>query len=496
MILMLSFLNQYLFGPALPVLLLICGGYYMFRLNFFPVLHFRSFFTVLFRKQEDSNALPSWKSLLLALAGTLGVGNITGVAAAITAGGPGAVFWMWISSFFAMFVKYAEILLAVKYQNKKDGESYGGTPYYIRDGLKLRWLAVLFSLILLVANFSVGNTVQTFAAAEALDTIFSIPRWLTGGLMSAAVLYVTMGGGKRVVKLTSVLVPLLSGGYLLVSLYIIFSRFSSLPGVFSRIMEEAFRPEAGVGGILGYLMMRGLRFGTARGILSNEAGCGTAPFAYASAETKSPAEQGFFGIVEVFVDTIVLCSLTAFVILLEPDLIGQTDGTALALLAYEKGLGRGAVLFLSVSIVLFAFASVVTWAYYGTESLRFLIGRKNLQHASRIYLWLYGLSGFVGAILAPGIIWDIADLSISIMTCVNASCVLLMSNTVIEETRRYFMQARDAGPVFRAFRLIRMQAPSAKLKSGTKSRAPKGSVQADFRYEKQYQEYPKQRRSQ
>ncbi len=491
---MLSFLNQYFFGPVLPVILIICGGYFIIRLGFFPILHFRTVLAALFRKQEDPNALPPWKSMLMALAGTLGVGNITGVAAAITAGGPGAVFWMWVSAVFAMFVKYAEILLAVKYQYKKDGAAYGGTPYYIRDGLKLPLLAAGFSFFLLAANFSVGNTVQTFAAAEALDTIFHTPRWITGLVMSVGVLYVTLGGGKRIVRLTSVLVPLLSGGYFIVSVWIILSRCSSLPGVFSKIMADAFRPEAGIGGILGYLTMRGLRFGTARGILSNEAGCGTAPFAYASAEAKSPVEQGFFGIVEVFVDTIVLCTMTAVVILLEPDLIGQADGTALALLAYEKGIGHGAGIFLSVSIVLFAFASVVAWAYYGTEALRFLNRQKPSARGVHIYLWLYGLSGFAGAVLAPQIIWDISDFSISVMTIVNVICILLMSNTVIAETRRYFMQAPGAKQVFRAFRLIRKQAPPVKQSQDTMHRVPTEAVRVDFRHEKQCQEYPKQPR--
>ena len=490
---MLAFLNQYILGPALPVVLMICGGYLSVRLSFFPLTRIRTVLTSLFRKQKEPGSIPPWKAMLMALAGTLGVGNITGVAAAITAGGPGSIFWMWVSAFFAMFVKYAEIVLAVRFQHKKGGNLYGGTPYYIKEGLGMTWLACLFSVFLIAANFTVGNAVQTFAAADAMESIFRIPRWFTGVCIAAAVLFVTFGGGKRISRMTAVLIPLLSGIYFLISIWILLNHLPALPCVFSEIFVNAFRPEAGIGGVFGFLTMRSLRYGTARGILSNEAGCGTAPFAYAASETKSPAEQGFLGIVEIFADTIVLCTLTATVILLFPDLLEKADGTALALLAFERGIGAGAGVFLSVSMVLFAFASIVSWGYYGTEALRFLGAKQRILKA---YLLVYSLSGIMGAVLAPGIIWEIADFSISVMTIVNTCCILLLSRVVIRETNSFFMQEPGAKPAFRAWKPIRKRAHPAKPFPNERHPVPTAPAPADFRCERQYQEYQKRQRLQ
>ena len=433
---MLSFLNTYCFGPFLPVFLMLSGLFLAIRLDFFPLLHpVRCFRGMLPGKGE-------MRPTLLALAGTLGVGNITGVASAIRAGGAGAVFWMWVSSLAASFVKYAEVVLAVRYRCREGA----GAPYYIRDGLGFKRLACFFSGVLLVADFTVGCPVQVFAAAEALSFSFGVPALVTGIVMAVLVLFALFGGKSRISDLTAVLIPVLAGLYFVLSAVILIRGAESLPGVFSDIVGSAFSFEAGKAGVGGFLLSRALRFGTARGVLSNEAGCGTAPFAHAGAKTKTPAEQGLFGILEVMIDTPLLCTLTALVILLQPGLIAAEEGTALAIRAFTEGAGALAGKAVAVSCALFAYASVIAWAYYGTEALTFLgIGEKGKKG----FLLLSGAFSAVGAVFSPSLIWELSDLSVAVMTILNTSCVLFLSGEVREETRTLLRRRGDAGEAFR-----------------------------------------------
>lgn len=431
---MISVLNQYFFGPLLPILLVLSGLFFAIKLRFFCVLHPLKTLKGLFGRKKSGES-SSLRSMMTALAGTLGVGNITGVAGAITAGGPGAVFWMWVSAFAVMTVKYAEIVLACRFRVKgNDGKLHGGAPHYMLHGLKKPMLARVFALLLLLSSFSVGNMTQTSAAAETASAFLGVPRVLSGILLTVLLFAIVRGGAGRIVDFANRLIPPLSAIYALLSFTVIFRNTGMIPQICAEIVRDAFTPRAGIAGIAGYLMMPSLRLGTARGIFSNEAGCGTAPTAHAAAKAK-PAEQGLFGIFEVFVDTVLLCTLTAFVVLISFDHMSAYDGTELAIRSFSAVLGNWVEWFLALSVVLYALASTVAWAYYGIEALHFLGKGKA---AEKKYRLLYSAACFLGAICPMGLVWEWSDFTVCLMTAVNLICVLVLSGQVKEETLDYF----------------------------------------------------------
>lgn len=428
-------LNSFLSGKILPFMLIGIGTYISCRLKFFYVLNPVNFFKSLAGAGEKKGTSP-FKSLSVALAGTLGVGNISGVATAVCAGGAGAVFWMWVSAFAAMGIKYAEVFLSVKYRKTriKNGraEHYGGAPYYINEGLSLYFgkkaaysVAVMFSVLLVTNSLITGNIVQVNAAASVFE---KVPDIVIGVAFAGFVCIVVSGGASRVGDFAVGVIPVLSACYLFLSFFIIISHVSELPGVFSLIFKKALGIRAVSGGVLGYGITRAMRFGVTRGIFSNEAGCGTAPTAHAAADTKSPHHQGCFGIFEVFCDTVVLCTVTALVILLSG--VKEKDGIELAVAAYGKLAGRGGGIFISVSVVIFALATVICQAYYGVEALNFMKGGKSSFIISFIYLTLSAGCAVAGALVSPSFMWQIADLQISLMTIINSLVVFIMSDEV------------------------------------------------------------------
>jgi AGCS family alanine or glycine:cation symporter len=433
----LKIINTYLFGPALPIIMFTVGIYFMFRLKFFHISHAPKVIRALFKKrptEDGEKSISPFKAVTVALAGTLGVGNIAGVATAITAGGAGAIFWMWLSATTSMLIKYSEIVLAVAYRRKKQGSSYyGGAVYYIRDGLGKPRIAILFAVLCIITSFTLGNTVQVKAASEALYSVFGIPP-LACGIACAVLAFIVMAGGvKWISDLTVRLIPFLAIVYIVFSMVIIIKNVDMLPGIIGQIISKAFDFNAAAGGIAGFMLSRAMRFGVARGILSNEAGCGTAPTAHASANTNSPAEQGCFGIFEVFADTILLCSMTAFVILIYGDTNGL-DGVILALASYENGLGSIAGYFLCGSIFLFAFATIICWFYYGSEAIGFLSEKPIYKH---LYLLLYTVVIVIGSIISNSTIWELADATVAMMTVINTVCVCGMSKIVVDYTKKF-----------------------------------------------------------
>ncbi len=438
---MLSFLNQYVFGPALPVFLLLAGVFFAVRIGNILLRHPLQAGRGLLPKDPETGrySTSSIKSTVTALAGTLGVGNITGVACAITAGGPGTVFWMWISAFAVMTVKYAEVVLACKFRRTdEDGQQFGGAPYYMRDGWNRPKIAFIFALLILVASFAVGNMTQTGAAAETAQAFFGFPRWVSGIFLTALLYVVIRGGKSRIIDFANLLIPALTVIYMIFSLIIIGKNASMLPQIFSLIMKDAFTPRAGISGIAGYLMMPSLRLGTARGIFSNEAGCGTAPTAHATSSAL-PSEQGLFGIFEVFVDTILLCTMTAFVILISYESLSAYDGTELAIRAFSTVLGKYVVWILAFSVMLYALASTVAWAYYGMEAVRYLTKNKTADGKYRLF---YSMFCFLGAICPMRFIFEMSDFMISLMTIINVCCLLALSGVVKRETLAYFAKNR------------------------------------------------------
>ncbi len=425
-----------IFGPALSLILFAAGGILFVLLGKSnPLLHPIRVVKALFSKNKSSDGISPFKAMTVALAGTLGVGNIAGVATAITAGGAGAVFWLLVSSFAAMILKYCEIVLAVLYR-KKSGEGYhGGAVYYIKNGLKSPFTASLFAVICIIASFSLGSIVQVNAAAEAISYSFNIPPLFVGILMAVLVFFVIIGGVKSVANVTVKLIPLLSAIYIIFSMYVIVINCDKIPAVFSSVISSAFDTRSAVGGILGFITSKAIRIGISRGVFSNEAGCGTAPFAHASAHTNSAVEQGFFGIFEVFADTALLCTMTALVILIPYGDISQYDGMVLAIKAFECYIGPVSGYFIAISAFLFAFAAVICWSHYSCECLKFLFPKKNVFY---IYCFLYSAAAIYGSVAAQGAVWEIADLTVSLMTVINTATLMFLFKQIKSESVRYF----------------------------------------------------------
>ncbi len=428
----LEMLNSFLSGIVLPALLVIVGLYFLFKLKFFFLLHPIKFIKDLASGAENGGMSP-FKALSVALAGTLGVGNISGVATAVAAGGAGAVFWMWISAFVAMGIKYAEVALAVKYRKSRavDGkiEYYGGAPYYIKEGLAPFFgrktsalFASLFSVLLVTNSLITGNIVQVNAASGAAG---DVPSVVVGAIFALTVCIVLSGGTVRVGNFATLIIPFLSVSYLLLSFIIIFSNISATAGAVSLIFKEALNLKAAVGGTAGYGVLCAVRYGTSRGIFSNEAGCGTAPTAHAAANTKSPHHQACLGIFEVFCDTVVMCTATALVILIAD--VDGSDGISLAISSFGVFLGRGAEIFVSVSVVIFALATVICQSYYGVEALYFI---KNGKTARFVYIVFAAVCAVLGSGISSNLTWQLADLQIALMTVFNSLTVFILSDEV------------------------------------------------------------------
>lgn len=400
----------------MPVLLLGTGLLFSVKLKFFWTAHPVRFFGTL-KKGFSGGGQTPLRAMSMALAGTLGVGNIAGVASAVVAGGAGAVFWMWASALLAMAVKYAEVALAVSHRRRGEDGWYGGAMYYIADTVS-PVLGGVFAVLCIANSIITGNILQSNAAASVCSD--AVAPVIVGIVMCVMTLAVTVGPVKRISDVTVRLIPFLSAVYVFLSLGIIVLNASRLPQVISDIFTSAFSFRAAAGGVGGYGITRALRFGVSRGILSNEAGCGTAPTAHASADTDSPHAQGAFGIFEVFVDTVVICTLTAAVVLLLPDYGGE-DGVRLSVLAYRTFAGNGAGIMIAASVVLFAYATVVCQSYYGIVALRYFT---KSPAAKTVYLTVFALSCIVGAVIAPPVMWGLADLCVALMTVLNV-CVLL-----------------------------------------------------------------------
>ncbi|MBR6708910.1 MAG: sodium:alanine symporter family protein [Clostridia bacterium] len=430
---LLSLLNTYVIAPALPVCLMAAGLWYSAALApcglFRPSLIFR----VLFRRSSTDGISPA-AAMTVALAGTLGVGNIVGVAGAIILGGPGALFWMWVSALLAMVLKYAEITLALlRRRRAADGSWLGGAMYYAADafGRFGRWLGSIFALLCLANALTMGSVIQINAAATALDETAALPPVLVGGGMVVLVMLTVRRGARGIARLTERLIPAVSIAFLLVSVAAIWMRREVLPDAWRAVFRGAWSADGAIGGIGGFLFSRSLRYGTMRGLLSNEAGCGTAPIAHAESSTTRPAEQGLWGIVEVFVDTILLCTVTGFVILTAGGSAGDLDGMRLTLFAYRAALGDWAGYFVAAAIFLFAYATIVCWAHYGLRCLRWF-GEGRGRRV--IFLVLYGISIWIGAVTAPDAVWEIADFAIGVMALLNLVVLCVWMPDVKRET--------------------------------------------------------------
>lgn len=432
-------------GRVAPILLILSGIYFSARLNIVKLVA-----GALGKKNRSrrSGKVSPFAAVMMALAGTLGVGNIVGVAGAISAGGYGAIFWMWASSLCAMALKYAETVLAVSHR-RSDGRGgfFGGAVYYIRDIFASighdragSVTALVFSLLFLFDGFTTGCAVQVNAAAKAAESIVGIPA-IAVGVTAAVIAFIPAARGtENVAGLTTFLVPLLSGIYVILSAAVLIMRADRIPFAFSAIFSGAFSPESAAGGILGFLTSRALRFGTIRGLLSNEAGCGSSPTAHAAADTDDPVRQGFLGIFEVFADTIVLCTLTALVMIVNSDVpeVTGASGIMLAVKSYSVSLGGWSEYLLGASVAVFGLATVICRAHYGCECIRYFCRGNEKSPFRFIFLAAFSAVTVIGSVLSGEAVLDAADLSIGSMTILNLAVLFLGRREVFALTKGYF----------------------------------------------------------
>ena len=430
-------------GGLIPPLLLASGVFFFLYLRGHPFFSPRKALRAM-RRTGDGNGVSPFRAVTEALAGTLGVGNIVGVANAIVVGGAGAIFWMWISAIVAAVLKYAEILLSVVHRRTRtDGSHYGGAFYYIKDHFlsckKTRTAAILstvFALFMILNAMSTGCVIQVRAVTSALQNTLPIPSWAVAAALLLFTLPLLCRGRRGVSALTEYLVPVMTLGYIFLSAAVLFLRSDALGAAFSSIFREAFSPESAAGGALGFLTSRALRVGTMRGLLSNEAGCGTSPTAHAAANASDPASQGIWGIFEVLVDTVLLCTLTALVILVSYDEVQMlsSDGILMAIRAYSCVLGGISDVFFAISVFCFGYATLLCWGGYGLESARDLSRHPMMRI---LYLFSFGICIVMGAYAAPDAVWDIADLAITVLTTVNLIALLRMRREVRAFTEQW-----------------------------------------------------------
>ena len=436
----LNTLSSFIWGPFTLVLLLGVGIYLSLGLKLMPWRQTLHAFKLLLRgrKSEGDGEIPPFQALMTAMSATVGTGNIAGVAAAIFIGGPGAIFWMWITALFGMATKYAEAVLAVKYRETDDlGRYVGGPMYYIKNGLgkNWHWLGFLFALFGTVAAFGIGNMVQSNSVADALHSNFDINTTTTGLVIAGLAALVILGGIKRIGTVASKLVPIMAILYIAGSLIILLSNISEVPAALGIIVDSAFNGHAAVGGFTGATIMMAIQFGIARGIFSNEAGLGSAPIAHAAAQTNNPVRQGMIGMLGTFIDTIIICTMTALVIIISGAWTSGETGASLSSMAYASSIPFGEYI-ISFGLVVFAFTTILGWSYYGERCAEFIFGTKIILP----YRLLWIVAVFVGASQKVNLIWILADVMNGFMAIPNLIALGLLSPIVFKITQEYFSQ--------------------------------------------------------
>ena len=399
--------------------------------------------------KKDEASISPYQAVATALASTVGTGNITGVATAIVAGGPGAVFWMWISALFGTMTKFAEVTLAVKFRQKNEkGEWVGGPMYYMENGLNMKWLGVIFACFATLASFGIGNMTQANSIAAALQQTLHIDPKITGAIIMVIVAVVILGGIKRIAQVTEKLVPVMGVIYVALGVITIVMNAGKLPAAFAVIFQGAFNPSAVAGGVLGYTIMNAIRFGFARGVFSNEAGLGSAPIAHAASSTDNPVKQGMWGAFEVIFDTFIICTITALVVVMSglwgPEGAGL-DGAALSIAAFQNSVGIFGAAGVTIGTVLFALSSLLGWSYYGEKSIEYLFKGSSIVGGVKLgYKIVFILLTFVGSIGGLKLIWDIADTLNGLMAIPNLIALILLSGTVTKLVKEYFREQKKA----------------------------------------------------
>lgn len=431
-------ISDHIWGPVMLALLLGVGIYLTLGLRFFTFRRVITAVAILWqgRHSDKEGDITPFQALMTALSATIGTGNIAGVATAIALGGPGAIFWMWLTALFGMATKYAEAVLAVEYREiDEQGQHVGGPMYYIKNGLKGKWnwLATAFAFFGAFAAFGIGNMVQANSVADAVQSLFQVPTHYTAIILTLLSAIVILGGISRIAEVASSLVPIMAISYILCALWVIGSHFEEIPQALGLIVKSAFSETAAVGGFTGAAVWVAIRFGVARGIFSNEAGLGSAPIAHAAAKTNDPIRQGMVAMLGTFIDTILVCTMTALVIILSGAWSSGENGAALSTLAFETvlpGIGSYVVV---LGLVVFSFTTILGWSYYGERCAEYLFGTRCIW-PYRI-LWLSAIP--VGAMSKLTLVWLFADILNGMMAIPNLIALGLLSPVIFRMTRHY-----------------------------------------------------------
>jgi len=432
----LKIVSDFVWGPPILVLIVGTGLFLTFRLKGIQFTKLIYAHKLIFIKDKESPGdISHFQALTTQLAATIGTGNIAGVATAIFMGGPGAVFWMWITGLVGMATKYSEAILAVKYRVVDEkGEMSGGPMYYIEKGLGWKWLAVLFAIFGAIAAFGIGNMVQSNSVAKAIETTFHIDTWITGIILVIFTALVVLGGIKSIGKVTAIFVPFMAFFYVVAGLIILFINYEAIPGAFASIFSSAFTGEAATGGAVG----AAIRFGVARGVFSNEAGLGSAPIAAAAAKTDYPGRQALVSMTQTFIDTIIVCSITALTILTSEALATGETGATLTTRAFEMTLPFGGAQLVAISIILFAYSTILGWCYYGEKCLEYLVGIKAVPW----YRYIFIAMVFVGAVAKLDLVWTFSDVMNALMAAPNLIGLIGLSGVIVAETNRYLNETK------------------------------------------------------
>lgn len=453
----LGFAYDNILSIAMMVLLIAAGIFLTVRTGFFQFRRFgyvlKNTIGKLFNKnmhQKDKGSVSPFQAVTTALAGTIGTGSIAGVATALVLGGPGAVFWMWISALFGMVTKYSEIVLALKFREKNGNGAYlGGPMYYIKNGLGIKWLAsllaALFAAFAMIACIGTGNATQSNSISGVLNMNFNIAPWITGIVLTVIVGVVIIGGVKRIATVNEKLVPVMAVFFIVACIIAIICNIDKIPTAFALIFKEAFNFKSAFGGVAGYGILSAMRYGVGRGVFSNEAGLGSAPIAHSASSAEEPVKQGVWGVFEVFITTIIICTMSALVILtsgvysdaFNAGVAPSVSGAALSSAAFNEAIPYVGGIGVAIATVFFALSTILGWAYYGEVSVGYLF-KKHSKVAIIIYRVIYVAFVFIGAIAEINTVWLIADCFNALMALPNLIALIGLSGLVVKITRDHF----------------------------------------------------------
>ena len=440
----LTAVRDFIWGLPLIILLVGTGIFLTIRLKGLQIrgLFYSLYLALIKRKEDDEHEgdISHFQALMTALAATVGTGNIVGVAVAIAAGGPGALFWMWVTGIFGMATKYSEAVLAIKYREADEfGTMSGGPMYYISKGLGWKWLGTLFAVFAAIAAFGIGNMVQSNSVANGVKTSLGIPNWITGIILAFFTGLVVLGGIKSIAKVTQVLVPFMIIVYIIGAMTILLLNLSSIPQVFVLIFKHAFTPTAATGGFLGAVVMQTMRHGVSKGVFSNESGLGSAPIAAAAAKTPNPVKQALVSMTQTFIDTLVICTMTGVVLIFSGLWTSGVKGAELTANAFGQffpfGIGKYII---TLTLIFFAYSTILGWCYYGEKSIEYLFTEK----AVKVYRVVFVVFVAIGTFLKLETVWRVSDIMNGLMAFPNLVGLIGLSAVIVSETNIYFYKKR------------------------------------------------------